>query len=67
MTRYIGIGDNAGQVEGADDALEYAAARCGIQSIDPDAPEAEEFCRMLEEWYYSGDWVVEGLDDASGL
>ncbi len=62
MTRYVGIGSNAGQVVDADDALEYAAARCGIQSIDPDAPEAEEFCRMFEGWFFSGNWNLEGAD-----
>lgn len=66
MTRYVGIGDNAGQVVDAEDALEYAAACCGIQGIDPDAPEAEEFCRIFEEWFYSGGWKFEGLDNASG-
>lgn len=62
MTQYVGIGANMGQVVDAEDALEYAAARCGIQSIDPDAPEAEEFCRMFEGWFFSGGWTLEGAD-----
>lgn len=62
VIKYIGIGDNAGKIIDAEEALEYAAARCGIRIIDPDAPEVEAFCEMFEEWYFSDDWILDPLE-----
>lgn len=56
---YRGIGPNAGKFVPEDEALEYALEQCGVSIImaDKDAPEAEEFLRMVEEWYFDGSWT----------
>lgn len=56
---YRGIGPNTGKFVPADEALEYALEQCGVSLIlvDNDAPEAEEFLHMVEEWYFDGGWT----------
>ena len=58
---YRGIGPNTGKFVPADEALEYALEQCGVSLIlvDNDAPEAEEFLHMVEEWYFDGGWTFE--------
>lgn len=65
---YRGIGPNAGKFVPADEALEYALEQCGVSIImvDKDAPEAEEFLRMVEEWYFDGGWTFVPADDEGG-
>lgn len=58
---YRGIGPNIGKFVPADEALEYALEQCGVSLIlvDKDAPKAEEFLHMVEEWYFDGGWTFE--------
>lgn len=61
MSEYIGIGPEHGRVIAKEHALAYAMERCGIR-FAPEAsgaPEHEEFMDMLEEWFFSGNWVKE--------
>lgn len=55
---YKGIGSNAGKFVPADDALSFAFQQVGIVIFDPDAPESIAFAEMLEDWFFSGDWVM---------
>lgn len=50
---YIGIGPEDGTVVLAEDAYKYALERC----LNGTPEEQEEFKKMLEEWYYSGNWI----------
>ena len=61
---YRGIGENSGTFIPAEAALSYAKERCGIKDIDSSAPDAQEFCEMLVEWYFSGEWVKQ---DGTGI
>ena len=56
---YRGIGPNTGKFVPSDEALEYALEQCGVSIImvDKDAPEADEFLSMVEEWFFSGGWT----------
>ena len=56
---YRGNGPNTGKFVPADEALDYALEQCGVSIImvDKDAPEAEEFLRLVEEWYFDGGWT----------
>lgn len=56
---YRGNGPNAGKFVPEDEALEYALEQCGVSIImvDKDAPEADEFLAMVEEWFFSGGWT----------
>lgn len=55
---YEGIGPNADLYVPGEDALRYALAQCGLSIANPDAPEAGDMMHMLEEWYYSGNWIT---------
>ena len=59
MFVYKGIQTERGNIVPADDALTYAMARCGIQ-VAPGSELDQEFAEFLEEWFYSGDWILEG-------
>ena len=65
---YRGIGPNAGKFVPADEALEYALEQCGVSIImvDIEAPEADEFLSMVEEWFFSGGWTFVPADDEGG-
>lgn len=54
---WLGIGKNRGQIVLAEDGFTHAAQAVGIRDFDPSAPEADEFMKMLLEWYFSGDWI----------
>lgn len=56
MQGYKGIGPEQGLWIPQNEALFYALARCGVQLVDPSAPEAQEFCAMLESWFFSGNF-----------
>lgn len=60
MSEYIGIGSECGKRVSDDEALNYALKRCGVVMVDEDAPEHEEFCKFLVEWYFSGNWKKVG-------
>ncbi|EJX00155.1 hypothetical protein EVA_11740, partial [gut metagenome] len=53
---YKGIGPEQGRWIPQNEALLYALSRCGVQLVDPLAPEAQEFCTMLEDWFFSGNF-----------
>lgn len=61
---YRGIGENSGTFIPEEAALDYAKERCGIKDIDNSAPDAQEFCAMLVEWVFSGEWVHQ---DGTGI
>ncbi len=52
-----GIGGNRGKFFCAEDGFDYAAKACGILGFDHTAPDAEEFKKMVVEWFFSGEWV----------
>ena len=55
--RYEGMGPYSGISVYPDESLSFALEKCGIHGpIDMEQPEAEEFCSMLGEWFYSGSW-----------
>jgi hypothetical protein len=59
---YIGICRESGKYVDADEALNYAMKRCGIQFEEP-GDTTEEFKQMFLEWFYSGSW----LEDNDGI
>lgn len=50
---YEGIGPEEGIFIPADIAFEYALERC-LKGTEEDK---KEFQEMLEEWFYSGNWI----------
>ena len=52
-----GICGNRGKFVPAEDGFDYAAESVGILDFDHSAPDAEEFKKMLVEWFFSGEWV----------
>ncbi len=54
---YEGFGINRGKFVEADDALDYALKQCGMAIVDSDAPDCEEACKAIEEWFFSVNWV----------
>lgn len=59
MSNYKGLGPNTGIHVAAEDALRFAAERCGFEIANPDAPEYAEFCWMVTEWFFFDDWEEE--------
>lgn len=57
-----GILTERGKFVAAEDGFSYAAEQCGIQMVNPSAPEAEEFQAMLVEWFFSGNWLEVRVD-----
>ena len=55
---YEGIGPNGGLYVPREQALSFALERCGLSIANPDAPESGEVAAMIEEWYYSGNWIT---------
>ena len=62
MLAYKGIGLERGKIVPAEDALEYAMIQCGIQ-VTPGMELDENFAKFLEEWFFSGDWELQGEED----
>lgn len=56
---YVGIGENWGVFVPREEALEYALMQCGV-TLRYITHETEAFCAVLQEWYFSGDWLLEG-------
>lgn len=54
---YKGIGPESGRYVSAEDAPAYAMERCGIRLSGLPGDTQEEFMLMLEEWFFSGDWI----------
>ena len=54
-TGYFGIGPEEGIFVKKKDAYQYAIDRCLRGSLEEQA----EFREMLEEWYFSGNWIKE--------
>lgn len=58
MAIYIGIQSNAGKfIDNDADALAYAFTCCGIQPYGGWNHVDKEFCSLLLEWFFSGDWL----------
>jgi hypothetical protein len=51
---YIGIGVERGKYVEKSDGYEYALKACGIKQ---NGPVNKEFSEMLEEWFFSGNWI----------
>lgn len=58
MSGYLGIGPEEGIFIPEETAFQYALERCLHGSME----EQKEFREMLEEWYYSGNWIKEDQD-----
>ena len=55
---YLGFGTNAGIFVKKEDALAYAMKHVGVAPIrQRDQQEFAAFAAMLEEWFFSGNWV----------
>lgn len=52
---YRGIGPEEGNIIEQGQARTYALERC----LNGTPEEQEEFNGMLEDWYYSGNWIKE--------
>lgn len=57
MEGWQGLGANRGRFVSRAEGFAVACRGCGILQWDPRAAEAAEFKAMLEEWYFSGDWI----------
>lgn len=55
---YRGVGPEYGNVVSFEDAYRYALER----SLSGLLEEQEEFEKMLVEWYFSGNWILEEED-----
>lgn len=67
MTGWQGLGTNRGRFVEKADGVSVACKGCGILQWKPDAPEAAEFKAMLEEWYFSGDWIWKEENDGEQM
>lgn len=65
ITGYKGIGPESGRYVSAEDAPAYAMERCGIQLSELPGDTQEEFLLMLEEWFFSGNWIPDEQDEES--
>ena len=54
---YEGIGPEQGTVVSQEDAYAYALERC----LSGTAEDKQEFREMLVEWFYSGNWINNGI------
>ena len=57
MEGWQGLGPNRGRFVNRSEGFAVACRGCGILQWNPRAAEAAEFKSMLEEWYFSGDWI----------
>jgi len=57
---YIGINENTGIEISEDDALAYASYHCGL-SFERHTPLTDEAKSAFVDWYFSGNWVKEGV------
>lgn len=55
---YKGIGLESGRYIPADKALAYAMERCQVKPADLPGDTWPEFCEMLVDWFYSGNWYA---------
>ena len=55
---YVGIGCNYGLTVEKENAIDYVLRCYGIR-VDGATKETHELLEMLEEWYFSGDWIWE--------
>lgn len=64
MEGWQGLGPNRGRFVNRAEGFAVACRGCGILQWNPRAAEAAEFKAMLEEWYFSGDWIrKEDMDE----
>lgn len=68
IIKYEGVGPYEGVTVDAEEALAFALSECGLPctpaEIDRTRPDAQEFCEMLVEWFFSGSWIsVEAGDE----
>ena len=59
MVIYKGIGPEEDKIVEEDEAYDYALERC----LHGTPQDQEEFREMLVEWFYSGNWVKEEIED----
>lgn len=62
MTVYKGIGPERGHVVSEEEAFDYALER----SLHGTLEDQRDFKEILVEWFYSGNWIKEDLDNESG-
>jgi hypothetical protein len=65
IVAYKGIGPERGKTVSADDALPYAMLRCGITFVYSEniGDCRQEFMKMLVDWFYSGNWLPDELEN----
>lgn len=56
---YVGLGPEEGTVVSEKDAYEYVMYRC----LKCTPEEHEEFRKAVIDWYYSGNWKKEVVED----
>ncbi len=59
---YRGIGPEKGILVKQEQAFQYALERCLNGTLE----EQKEFREMLEEWYFSGNWIEEEQEEDDG-
>lgn len=59
---YRGIGPEKGILVKQEQAFWYALERCLNGTLE----EQKEFREMLEEWYFSGNWIEEEQEEDDG-
>lgn len=67
MAGWQGLGPNRGRFVDRADGFSVACQGCGIRQWEPGAAEAAEFRSMLEEWYFSGDWIWKEEEDEAQM
>ena len=61
---YIGICPNEGKKVLQESGLSYAMRQCGIALTNEfDEDDRKEFIKDFEQWYFSGNWVLEEIED----
>lgn len=58
IVEYRGIGLERGICVPFEKALAYAMERCQIAEASLPGDTWPEFCEMLVDWFYSGNWIA---------
>lgn len=56
---YVGLGPEKDTVVEEDQAYQYALERC----LHGTPQDRQDFKEMLVEWFYSGNWLKEKIED----
>lgn len=61
---YVGVFSNQGKKIPRESGLSYAMEQCGIVLTNEfNEDDRKEFTKDFEQWYFSGNWVLEEVED----